>query len=497
MKKRLLSMILAAALLVPLCVVGGSAATVPTVTAASAIAVDFQTGEIYYEKDIDTPRPIASMTKLMTLYLVFEEIASGRLSLDSSVTVSSYAAWVSGNPEYYGQEGFRAGQSYKVDTMIKMIMTSSCCAPVVVLAEQVGGTEPQFVELMNARAVEWGIDAHFADSTGVENEGNAVTARAVAYIARRLIQDYPKILEYSSMRSTTVNGRTYPSTNTLMLNRQVEGIDGLKTGTTSLAGYCFTGTAERNGRRIISVVMGAPSKTARNNQSKALLEYGFACRAEREALWASVAGGVSGDILCDGGTVYPYISNRASVTFSGVSREMDVMLHWELGGQPLGESTPFALKNGATAETEFTIPTGVEAAMAVVLTFPDGTQARREAVLPTYTTPLSFTGRLGIRQAELYPEMSIVIPFTGKCDQGLSITVPAAWYLDGAPLPGYRNDSFSFAPAASSGYELRPGALTPGRHTLELRVNPDGLPGVAQATFSAEIVVLESAALAA
>lgn len=494
MKKRLLSMILAVVLLAPLGVSGASAAAVPTVTAAAAIVIDFQTGEIYYEKDIDTPRPIASMTKLMTLYLVFEEIEAGRLSLDDSVTVSSYAAWVSANPEYYGSEGFRTGQRYKVDTMIKMIMTSSCCAPVVVLAEQVAGTEPQFVELMNAKAAQWGIDARFADSTGVENEGNAVTARAVAYIARRLIRDYPIILEYSSLRSTTVNGRTYRSTNTLMLNGQVEGIDGLKTGTTSLAGYCFTGTAERNGRRIISVVMGAPGKTSRNNQSKALLEYGFACRAEREALWASIAGSVSGTILCEGGTVYPYITNRAGVTFSGMSGEMEVALHWELNGLPLGESAPFVLKNGAAAETEFAIPTGAEAAMAAVLTFPDGTQARCETVLPTHTQPLSFTGRLGVRQVELYPEMSLDIPFTGRCDQGLAITVPAAWYLDGAPLPGYRNDSFSFSPAAGSRYELCPGALPPGRHTLELRVNPDGIPGVDQASFSVEIVVLDSAA---
>lgn len=493
MKRRLLCIVLAVVLLAPLCVSSGSAATtVPAVSAEAAIAVDFETGEIYFEKDIDVPRPIASMTKLMSLYLVFEEIAAGRLSLDSKVTASSYAAQISNDPEYSGLERLRAGQSYQVDTLVKLIMISSCCASVVVLAEHVGGTETKFVERMNAKAEEWGIDAHFADCTGFENEGNAVTARAVAYIARRFLQDYPKILEYSSMRYVTFNGKTHWSTNALMLNGLVTGIDGLKSGTTSKAGYCFTGTAERNGRRIISVVMGAPSKSARNSQSKALLEYGFACRSEREALWAFTAGNVKGDIFCERDMVYPYVSNRAGVVFSGVSREMDVELQWELGGEPLGESTQFVLRNGATAETEFTIPTEVEAAVAVVLTFPDGTQARREAVLPTHTSPLSFTGHLGIRQAEVYPETSLVISFTGWCDQGLSITVPAAWYLDGVPVDGFRNGSFSFGPVGRSSYGLGASSLAAGRHTLELRVNPDGLPGVEQTAFSAEIVVLES-----
>lgn len=490
MKKKIVSMFLAAVLLVCMCA-GSASAAAPSIAAPAAIVVDCQTGEIYYQKNIDTARPVASMTKLMTLYLVFEEIDAGRLSLDSYVTASAYAAGVSNNREYSGLEGLKTGKTYKVDTLIRLIMTASCNGSVIVLAERVGGTEAKFVQMMNEKAAEWGIDAHFADCTGFENEGNAVTARAMAYIARRIIQDHPKILEYSSLTSTTFNGKTFWSTNGLMRNGTVKGIDGLKTGTTSKAGYCFTGTAVRDGRRIISVVMGAANGTARMTQSQTLLEYGFACRAEREKVWAAAAGGVKVDMACEGGTVYPYVDNRVTATFSNVSGATDVKMQWELNGEALGAPADLVLKDGAAVSTSFKIREGVEAKPAVVLTFPDGTKARREVALPTHTEPLSFVGYLGVQRIELYPEISLRIPFTGACAQGLSVTVPMAWYLDGEPIAGFRNDAFQFSPSGSSAYTLRTGSLKPGTHMLELRVNPDGLPGLAKTSFLAEIVVLE------
>ena len=260
------------------------AAQAPAIQGAGAIVVDFDTGQIYYQKDADVARPVASMTKLMSLYLVFEEIAAGNLSLDSSITASQYAADISNDPVYSGHEGLEPGGRYQVDALLRLITTASCNGSVIVLAEHLGGgSEEAFVQRMNDKATEWGIQAHFADSCGFISEGNAVTPRAMATIARRIITDFPQILDYTSLTSTEFQGKTFRSTNTLMREGALEGIDGLKSGTTKAAGYCFAGTAQRQGRRVISVVLNAPDDSARMADTQALLEYGFARLWEREA----------------------------------------------------------------------------------------------------------------------------------------------------------------------------------------------------------------------
>lgn len=259
------------------------AADVPAIQGAGAIVVDFDTGAVYCEKDADVARPVASMTKLMSLYLVFEEIAAGNLSPDSYLTASQYAADISNDPVYSGHEGLEPGGKYRVDDLLRLITTASCNGSVIVLAEHIGGgSEEVFVERMNDKATQWGIEARFADCCGFVSEGNAVTPRAMATIARRIITDFPQILDYTSLVSTEFQGKTFSTTNTLMREGTVEGIDGLKSGTTKAAGYCFTGTAQRHGRRIISVVLNAPSDSARMADTQALLEYGFACRVAWE-----------------------------------------------------------------------------------------------------------------------------------------------------------------------------------------------------------------------
>lgn len=280
--RRLAGLVLVCALLVG-ALPTAHAADAPTVQAAGAIVVDFDTGAVYYEKDADLARPVASMTKLMSLYLVFEEIAAWNFSMDRWVTASQYAADISNDPVYSGHEGLVAGEKYWVETLVELITTASCNGSMIVLAEQVGGgSEETFVQRMNDTAAGWGIEAHFADACGFVSEGNAVTPRAMAYIARRIITDFPYILDYTSLTSTEFQGKTFYTTNTLMREGRVEGIDGLKSGTTKAAGCCFTGTAQRHGRRIISVVLNAPSDSARMADTQALLEYGFACRMEWE-----------------------------------------------------------------------------------------------------------------------------------------------------------------------------------------------------------------------
>lgn len=472
------------------------AADAPSVSAAGAIVMDFQTGEFYYEKNADVPRPIASMTKVMSVYLVFEEIAAGRLSLDSYVTASSLAASISNNSAYSGLERLRAGGSYTVDTLLRLIMTASCNGSVIVLAEHIGGgSEAVFVQRMNDKAQEWGIDAHFADACGFTDEGNAVTPRAMAYIAKRIITDYPQILEYSSLKSTTFQNKTFTSTNSLLRNGTCEGIDGLKSGTTNGAGHCYTGTAQRDGRRIISVVMKSASFSTRMSETNTLLEYGFLCRTEREAAWSQAIQELQVSIVPENGQVYPYVQTTLTATLSGLSAEIPCTAGWEINGTALAQpASQVILRNGETLQTTFTAPTGAESlTAALVLTLPDGSVIRREGALPMASGNLSFTGHLGVQEIEMYPEFSLPVPLHITCDQGLSVDVPAGWYLNGVPIPEYQNNAFHMDPDGFSLYTLHGEWLTPGSYVLEFRLNPNNLPGVNQTFFRADILVLDSA----
>ncbi|MBE6910068.1 MAG: D-alanyl-D-alanine carboxypeptidase [Ruminococcaceae bacterium] len=272
---RMLCILLAVMLSVPV-----SAAETPSVNAVGAIVMDGDTGEVYYARNADKARPIASMTKLMTVYLTFEEIREGRLTLETPVSISQRAAAMSNDGRYSGLEHFRRGQTVPAGTLLRLAICASGNASSVALAEHIAGNEAAFVQRMNERTAAWGVEAQFADSCGFEDEGNAVTPYAMAYLARRLLVDYPETLEYSVQKSVTFQGETHRTTN-LLLREGVEGVDGLKTGYTYGAGYCFTATATRNGRRVIAVVMGTNSASARASEAQKLLEYGFAVQAER------------------------------------------------------------------------------------------------------------------------------------------------------------------------------------------------------------------------
>lgn len=472
---------------------GALAAEEPKVAATGALVMDFQTEEVYYEKEPDLARPAASMTKVMSLYLVFEEMAAGRLSLDSLVTASPRAAGISQNRAYSGLERLRAGESYPVDTLLRLIMTASCNGSVIVLAEHIGGTEEAFVQRMNDTAAAWGIDAHFADACGFEDEGNAVSPRAMAQIARRIITDYPQILDYSALPETYFQGKTFYSTNTLLRNGTCEGIDGLKSGTTEGAGYCYVGTAIREGRRIISVAMNSTGYGARMNDTRLLLEYGFQCREQREALWREAANGFQAELTVAGGQVWPRGETGLTATLSGLPAEIPCTVAWEIGGQLLEESeADVTVGEGRQLQASFTAPAeGEDLPAAVILTFPDGTQARREALLPAGEGEVSFSGRLGIGSVQLYPEAELRIPLRVTCDQGVALSVPAGWYLDGEPIPYYQNSAFRVGEqGGGSGYTVRGADLSPGEHTLEFRINPQGLPGVTPAVFTAYLTVL-------
>ena len=500
MKRKIcVSFLLVIALCLSLTPAALAAEYAPVVDAAGAVVLDYDTGEFYYEKDADTPRPAASMTKIMSVYLVFEEIAAGRLSLDSHITASANASAVSCNPEYSGLEQLREGEGYQVDSLLRLVMTASCNGSVVALAEHIGrGSEATFVERMNAKAREMGIDAHFADCCGFTDEGNEVTPRAMAQLAKRAIEDYPQILEYSSLTSTYFEDRTYESTNLLLREGTMAGIDGLKTGFTTEAGFCFTGTAKRDGRRIIAVVMNSGD---RMEDCRRLLEYGFEVRAEKEATWGwEEQRDLQLTVAAASDVIYTGLPNKLTATISGLSdgARIPCTVRWTVNGAALEGRETGAAAGGEPVQTiSYTPQAGVgQAEIRCVVTLPHGKTVESRVVLPVSDEIVTFTGQLGLQRTEILPDASVTVPCQIACDGVSELTVAAGWYLDGAPIPGFQNDAFRLTPERTSQYTVRGNALSPGEHVLEFRCNTADLPGIDQAVLRCEVLILTENAAA-
>lgn len=270
--------------------VQAAASTVQPLTAAgpelplhcrAAILIDQASGTVLYEMNADQTMPIASITKVMTLLLTFEAVHAGRLSLDTPVPVSEHAYHMGGS-----QIWLEPGEQFTLDEMIKAICVSSANDAAVAVAELVGGSEPAFVQQMNARAAELGM-AHttFHNACGLDTEGHLSTARDVAVMSRTILNTCPEVLHYTGIWTDTLRGGQTQLVNTNKLLRRYNGITGLKTGTTSGAGVCISASAARDGLELIAVVLGAPSSKDRFEAAIALLDYGFgAYRAAPVAL---------------------------------------------------------------------------------------------------------------------------------------------------------------------------------------------------------------------
>ena len=252
----------------------------PKVSAYSAIVIDYDTGETLYAKDADTMRVPASMTKVMTAYIIMEELESGNLTLDTMVPVSSAAAAMSWNSSYPTAVPLTAGSTIPVDTLLKLILIPSASACCLVMAEYIAGSEAAFVERMNDTARRLGLNAAYQNCHGARV--HYITARSQALLIREFIDRFPQILDYTSMTSVWFNGQSWNNTNKLLPGSAYayEGADGFKTGTISEAGYCLSATAMRDGRRVISVVMHSSSTNTRHTDSIALLNYGFRVLAD-------------------------------------------------------------------------------------------------------------------------------------------------------------------------------------------------------------------------
>ena len=241
--------------------------------AKSAILVDSATGEVLYEKNADEALAPASMTKLGSMLVIMEAIDNGNLSLDDEVTISEEAANMGGSKVF-----LEAGEVYKVHDLLKGVAIASGNDAVVALAEKVAGSQSEFVAMMNKRFKEIGAtNTNFVNAHGLDAEGHYSTARDMSIIARELLK-HEKILEYTSIYEEYLEKNDGTKTwlvNTNKLVRFYDGVDGLKTGYTTTAGYCLTATAKKDNFRLISVVMGEESSEARSSDTVKMLNYGF------------------------------------------------------------------------------------------------------------------------------------------------------------------------------------------------------------------------------
>ncbi|WP_418909860.1 D-alanyl-D-alanine carboxypeptidase family protein [Bacillus pinisoli] len=264
--------------------------------AKSAILVDAKTGLILYEKDAETALPTASMTKMMSEYLVLEAINNGKISWDQETGISEYVYKISQNRSL-SNVPLRSDYQYNVKELYESMAIYSANGSTIALAELIAGSETNFVKMMNEKAAELGLENYkFVNSTGLNNqdlygnhpdgtgaeEENLMSAKDTAKLAFHLLNDYPEVLDTASIpksvfRDGTDDRTEMPNWNWMLptLSFAYEGVDGLKTGTTDLAGYCFTGTAEKNGVRLITVVMKTNNYQERFGNTKKLLDYGF------------------------------------------------------------------------------------------------------------------------------------------------------------------------------------------------------------------------------
>ncbi len=287
----------------------------PDVESPSVILMEASTGKTVYEKNADETLHPASITKIMTLILIFDALSENKITLDENVTVSEHAASMGGSQVF-----LEVGEKQTVNTMIKCISVASANDASVAMAEHIWGSEQTFVDKMNERAQGLGMSGtHFVNCCGLDTDGHMMTARDVAIMSRELITRYPQIHEYSGIWMDTITHSTrrgeseFGLSNTNKLIKQYEWATGLKTGSTGLAKCCLSATAEKDGIELIAVVMAAPNSKTRFKDAISLLNYGYGVvDIYRDNAWLSqekivVHGGKSDSVTCRKNNEFVYV----------------------------------------------------------------------------------------------------------------------------------------------------------------------------------------------
>lgn len=279
MKKQLLAFLLVISLLVPNAQ-AAYAATAPKTSGTCGIIMDAATGEVLWQKNADEVREVASMTKVMATYLVLDAVNQGRISLDTPVPISTYAYYFSRDSRY-SNIPFELDKVYTVADMVEAFMCYSACAAGPALGELLYGSEAAFVEAMNQRAQAMGIACDFYESY----DSGRMSARSMALLAQRIINECPSILDFAGQTTFEFGGKIYPTSNDLLKQSgaTIGLVDGLKTGWSPAAGSCMVATAVKDGSRLVTVTMNAPTVNGRITDSAALLQAGFEILDEKKA----------------------------------------------------------------------------------------------------------------------------------------------------------------------------------------------------------------------
>jgi len=265
------SLLLALSLLLPIAAHAQFVPNPPQLDAKSYALMDYASGDFLASVNADQHLPPASMTKIMTAYVVFAQLAKGRIHMDDQVLVSR-DAWMPGNTA--SKMFIEVGTHVSVSDLLQGLIVPSGNDAAVALAEYIAGSEPTFVQLMNQTAQQLGLkDTHFVNVNGLPVDNHYSSAHDLCILARNLIERFPQYYSMFSQKHFTYDKITQPNTNSLLF--QDPTVDGVKTGYTDAAGYCLLASAVRNGRRLISVVMGSPSERARARDNEALLNYGY------------------------------------------------------------------------------------------------------------------------------------------------------------------------------------------------------------------------------
>lgn len=241
----------------------------PTLNAKAYILIDVNSGKIIAEKNSEQKLPPASLTKMMTLYVISNALHNEQIHLTDNVRISR-DAWKTGGSRMFVKEG----QQVAIEDLLKGIIVDSGNDACVAMAEHLGGSEPGFAEIMNQQAQSLGMkDSHFTDSTGLPDENLYTTAKDLAILGRALVVNFPQYYHWYKQKWFTYNAIRQPNRNRLLWRDSQ--VDGIKTGHTNDAGFCLVSSAKRDNMRLLAVVMGSPSETARADDSERLLNYGF------------------------------------------------------------------------------------------------------------------------------------------------------------------------------------------------------------------------------
>ena len=290
------------------------------ISAPSAILMEASTGQIIYEKNPDEKLPPASVTKVMTLLLIFDALKSGQIKLDDEVTTSEYAASMGGSQVF-----LEPGETQTVDTLIKCISVASANDACVSLSEYICGNEEEFVSRMNKRAEKLGMEnTHFVNCNGLDADGHLTTARDIALMSKELITTYPQIFDYCNIWMENITHKTqkgeseFGLTNTNKLIRQYEYATGLKTGSTSKAKFCVSATGRKDDIDLIAVIMAADDSKARVRDAITLLNYGFGkCqkyteKKQKEILPVEVRGGTEEEVTVRQKEKFTYVDTTGA-----------------------------------------------------------------------------------------------------------------------------------------------------------------------------------------